>query len=64
MAKYQEICDILVTRIRQVEYADSQLPNLRQLAEDMGVSYLPGRRSTSSKRRASSPATLPAAGRW
>ena len=45
MAKYQEICDILVTRIRQGEYADSQLPNLRQLAEDMGVSYLTARQA-------------------
>lgn len=45
MAKYQEICDILVTRIQQGEYADSQLPNLRQLAEDMGVSYLTARQA-------------------
>lgn len=45
MAKYQEICEILTTRIRHGEYPGNQLPNLRRLAEDMGVSYLTARQA-------------------
>lgn len=45
MAKYHEICDIIKTRIAQGHYMGGYLPNVRQIAEDMGVSYLTARQA-------------------
>lgn len=45
MAKYQEICEILSSRIENGDYAGGRIPPLRKLAEDMGVSYLTARQA-------------------
>jgi len=43
MPKYQEIADVLRSRLARGEYPAGKLPPLRKLAADMGVSYLTAR---------------------
>ncbi len=45
MTKYKQISELLATRIANGEYSGKQLPPIRQIAEDMGVSYLTARQA-------------------
>lgn len=45
MLKYRQVVELLRQRICNGEYPDGTLPAIRQLAEDLGVSYLTARKA-------------------
>ena len=45
MLKYRQMVELLRQRISNGEYPDGTLPAIRQLAEDLGVSYLTARKA-------------------